>query len=346
MNEPARNLANPPREALAFASASALGIAEAPNGSRRLEGVAYSGGVISPHSYWGAVIFDLSTLELPERVPVLVDHDRAQRAGWASLAVRNGALEITEGQLLTNATGQAVAADADQGFPWQMSVHIEPARIEEIQTGASAVVNGRTVTGPAFVFRQSRIREVTVTPTGADHRTSAQVFSAAPALPTESPAMSNPNGNAPTLESLGAALAELQAQFSAQTEQLNAANARLAEYATAERAGQVRELFAATGMEHDDAAAAPFLAMDATTFNATATALRAKVKPAPKGNGNPPAHLFSETATGGADGDAPIDPHAHAQAIRQFQAERAAQGTPVSAAQASMALRAQRQAGA
>jgi hypothetical protein len=341
MNERARDTANPPPDALAFAAALGIGAGAADgDGVRRLEGVAYSGDVIAPHSYWGAVIFDLSTLTLPERVPVLVDHDRAQRAGWASLAVRGGALEIAEGRLLANATGAAVAADADQGFPWQMSVHIDPATIEEIAKGAIVVVNGRTVTGPAYVFRNSRIREVTVTPTGADHRTSAQVFSAAPVIPTESPTMSNPNPAA-TVESLQAQLDALSAKFSTTAAALEQANARLAEYAAAERAGQVRDLFSATGMAFSDEAAAPFLAMDATTFSATDKSLRASVKPAPKGN-PPPAHLFAETATSGADGDAPVNPHDLAEEIRQFQATRAAEGRPVTAAQAAQALRQKR----
>jgi hypothetical protein len=337
MNEPRRPAENPPAEAFAFQAVPLTVTAGDDGAQRRLEGVAYSGEVISPHSYWGAVIFDLASLELPERVPVLVDHDRAQRAGWASLAIRNGALEIAEGRLLQNAHGQAVADDADQGFPWQMSVHIEPARVEEITTGAAVVVNGRTVHGPAFVFRQSRIREVTVTPTGADHRTRAQVFSA-PALPPE-PTMSNPNGNAPTVETLQAELAALREQFNAQGAQLTAANARVATFESEQRASQVRELFSATGMAHSDAAAAPFLTMSAEQFSATAASLRGAIKPAPTPAPTLPGSLFSEVATTGGAVDA-TDANALAAAAVQFQAEREQAGQPVTMAQAVAAVRA------
>lgn len=327
---------NPPRDAFAF-QAAPLAFAAEEGGQRRLQGVAYSGELIAPHSYWGAVIFDLASLELPERVPVLVDHDRAQRAGWASLAVRGGALEITEGRLLQNATGQAVGQDADDGFPWQMSVHIEPARIEEIQVGTSATVNGRAVTGPAFVFRQSRIREVTLTPTGADHRTSAQVFSTAPALPQELP-VSNPQ--TPTVETLAADLAALQERFAAQGLELTAANDRLAAHDRAERSGQVRELFSATGMEFSDDAAAPFLAMDGATFSATRDAMKAAHKPkapaAPAG-----AHLFREVATAGESANAGGDAQAIATAARQFHAEQERAGVHISMTQAVAHVRAQ-----
>ncbi len=37
------------------------------------------------------------------------------------------------GDLMSNEFGAQVAQDSDDGFPWQMSVRIEPTAIEEIQ---------------------------------------------------------------------------------------------------------------------------------------------------------------------------------------------------------------------
>jgi hypothetical protein len=148
-----------------------------PGGLRRIKGVAYSGDLLR-HPYWGAVIFDLSTTEAPKPVPVLIEHDRAQRAGVCSLTIGKR-IDIADGHLLANDAGRAVAAEADAGFPWQLSVHIEPREVQMLSAGESVDVNGRKVEGPAAVFRNSLIREVSFTPTGVDSNTSAAVFSTA-----------------------------------------------------------------------------------------------------------------------------------------------------------------------
>jgi hypothetical protein len=37
--------------------------------------------------------------------------------------------------LLSNKYGQEVAQDSDEGYPWQMSVYIDPGSIEEVERG-------------------------------------------------------------------------------------------------------------------------------------------------------------------------------------------------------------------
>ena len=69
-----------------------------------------------------------------------------------------------------------VAKLSDEGFPWQMSVHIDPERVEKLSKNKTTFVNGQKVTGPANIFRNSKIREVSFTPTGMDDRTHAYVM--------------------------------------------------------------------------------------------------------------------------------------------------------------------------
>lgn len=169
----------PPTDAFRFAARVQFSAPTAgTNEPRKISGVAYSGDVLA-HPFWGSVVFDLSTTTAPEKLPVLVEHDRARRAGVAKLSITPDRITIASGNLLPNATGAEVAADADAGFPWQLSVHIEPAEVQQLATGETARVNGRTVSGPAAVFRRSLIREVSFTPTGVDHNTNAAVFSTA-----------------------------------------------------------------------------------------------------------------------------------------------------------------------
>ena len=189
-----RTAAMIPADACRFAAPVQFEAGTSPTDPRRISGVAYSGDVLA-HPYWSAVVFDLATTQAPDRLPVLVEHDRAQRAGVASLRITPERIEIESGTLLRNATGTQVAADADAGFPWQLSVHIEPREVQQLAAGERATVNGRDVAGPAAIFRNATIREVSFTPTGIDPSTSAAVFSVrrstpvapAPAAPTSPP---------------------------------------------------------------------------------------------------------------------------------------------------------------
>ena len=258
-----------------FYLAASVDIAAAdttPGSKRKVTGVAYSGEVVT-HPWAGRVVFDLSTTNAPDKMPLLVEHDRAQRAGVGKLSINDDNITVDDGYLLPNVAGNAVAADADAGFPWQLSVHIQPGVVDTIGTGENATVNGKKVEGPLSIFRNSLIREVSFTPTGVDANTSAAVFSAravtAPAL-TKDPAMSEQNLN----EAVAAAIKPVQASLDAATanvttvtaerdaalaelEKLRTENAKVA---TEARLSAVKSLFSDTGREFSDAAAAPYLA--------------------------------------------------------------------------------------
>lgn len=119
----------------------------------------------SPTTTSGATSFSTLPARAPERVPILIEHDRNQRAGVGSLTF--GTDIRISGTLLPNEHGADIASESDVGFPWQLSVHIEPGRIEEVQPGQQVSVNGRTHSGPLTIFRDGLIRETSFTPTGA-----------------------------------------------------------------------------------------------------------------------------------------------------------------------------------
>ncbi len=109
-------------------------------------------------------------------MPVLLQHDREQRVGLATLVARDGQLHAS-GRLLSNPLAQSLAADADEGFPWQLSVHVEAGQVTPVAAGVAVAVNGRDLTGPLLLWRQARIRELSFTPTGVDDQTSARILS-------------------------------------------------------------------------------------------------------------------------------------------------------------------------
>lgn len=148
---------------------------------RTFSGVAYSGEPITDHWYWDRIIFDLDSMEVKGRIPALLEHSPRQRAGAINTHSIDHQTGLTvSGDLMSNEFGTQVAQDSDDGFPWQMSVRIEPSAIEEIQAGASVSVNGKIHQGPVTVFRGGRIREVSFCALGADDNTNAVAASHTP----------------------------------------------------------------------------------------------------------------------------------------------------------------------
>lgn len=148
---------------------------------RTFSGVAYSGEVITDHWYWDRIVFDLDSMQLKGRIPALLEHRSSQRAGAINTHSINHQTGLTvSGDLMSNEFGTQVAQDSDDGFPWQMSVRIEPSSIEEIKADASVMVNGKVHQGPITVFRGGRIREVSFCALGADDNTNAVAASHSP----------------------------------------------------------------------------------------------------------------------------------------------------------------------
>lgn len=222
-------------EALCFAAAVQLAPTKVGE-PRRFSGTAYAGGLIRDHWAWSAVGFDLSGLEAATPMPLLMDHGRP--VGVIESASKDGGALTISGRLFTgiDPEADAIAAKADAGMPWQMSVGIFPDEIVEVQAGASFTLNGQSFQGPAHIFRSSRVRETSFVAVGADDRTRAQVFdgkargcqtfSVTPFTHQGAAAMSQtthqPADDAATIEALTAEnaaqkqrIAALEAQFSA-----------------------------------------------------------------------------------------------------------------------------------
>ena len=279
-----------------------------PSRPRTFAGLAYSGEVIGNHWAWGALVIDLDSLILPDACPCLMNHDRDDPVGVCTLSVQGGAL-LAAGKLLNYGKGRDVADAADQGFPWQLSIYAEPGLTEEVQPGTAVAINGRSFTGPLTVFRQSRIRELSLTPTGYDHRTYAQVLSQPGILPLATtssfvtPEVTMTVAAEPNPD-LTAQVAALTAQVSELTARAENAEATLAASKTAAREQALLSLFAELGRPCPEASKPHYLSLSDEAFAALAADLRAS-RPAA------PANLFSEQVQGPASG--PLDGKADAR---------------------------------
>ena len=261
---------------------------------RTFSGIAYSGEVITDHWYWDRIIFDLDSMSIKGRIPALLDHSSRQRAGAINTHSINHQSGLTvSGDLMTNEFGTQVAQDSDDGFPWQMSVRIDPSAIEEIQADASVTVNGKVHQGPITVFRGGRIREVSFCALGADDNTNAVAASHTPKN------FNQPEDtNVTELEQANAKIKELETKNS----ELEAENKQ---FAADKREAEIKTLETELKKEFSTEDKKKFSALDDTSFGFMASQLRQFSVPAttPTPGVNPAlAHLFNHQATAGEAG--------------------------------------------
>ncbi|MDM1247911.1 hypothetical protein HX005_10975 [Acinetobacter sp. R933-2] len=262
---------------------------------RTFSGVAYSGEPITDHWYWDRIIFDLDSMEVKGRIPALLEHSPRQRAGAINTHSIDHQTGLTvSGDLMSNEFGTQVAQDSDDGFPWQMSVRIEPSAIEEIQAGASVSVNGKIHQGPITVFRGGRIREVSFCALGADDNTNAVAASHTP--------KTNFNQEDTDVTELEQAKAE---QAKAEQER-DAAQTELKQFKTDKREEDIKSLETVLNKQFSAEEKTSYTNMDDSSFAFMSQQMKqfagGQPTPAPPQNNTVPpqfAHLFSHQATGG-----------------------------------------------
>lgn len=153
---------------------------------RQFTGIANSGLPFYYHNGVRAIV-DMDSLTLSDKVPVLSLHDRGVRLGFGKLSLDGYVLKI-DGTLLTNDDAKKLAADADDGFPWQMSAHISAGLAYDLTENETLTVNGQSYGYPLRVLKNCTVPEVSFTPTGVDKKTIAMILSN-----QFSPNHSNPN---------------------------------------------------------------------------------------------------------------------------------------------------------
>ena len=285
-------------------NAPAIEVPKAEEGQKRkFKGTAYAGGRVDGHWYWGrsGVVFDLDGIEIDQPAALLEEHFSSSRIGVVQAVDTNGKIDVS-GDFLTNPKATEIVQDSDDGFPFQMSMMIDPGSIEEVSQGKSVIVNGQSFEGPITVFRQNRIREFTICSTGADRNTSIKAFSG----------KANPN---PTKEDTDVTELEQAKEAQAKAEQeRDAAQSELKKFKADKRESDIKALetslnkqFSAeekksyTDMEDNTFA---FMSQQLTQFSAGNQPLAGQhqqTHPAP--NVNPAfAHLFTHQANGSQSG--------------------------------------------
>jgi hypothetical protein len=146
----------------------------------KLKMVAYSGGVVKDHWYWGNLGIDLSGMKFTkDRYPLLQQHDIETRiAHMGKPVIENNKLMAPEEDVvfLDNDASKKFLEESSKGFPFQASMYIVPRKVLRLDEDQSHPCNGHTVKGPGAVFLESEFKEMSVCVFGADSNTSAAAF--------------------------------------------------------------------------------------------------------------------------------------------------------------------------
>jgi hypothetical protein len=151
---------------------------------RPFTALAYSGAVVDRS--FGPMVIDLAGIKLPtKRLPLMFRHGQSgmcddvedPRMGHIDTVTLTARGVEIAGVLYAHKPHVAAAmADADHGFPWQMSVGIDRMQLVRLAADETREVNGRTLGAPLTVCTASTLREVSLVELGADGDTEMQAL--------------------------------------------------------------------------------------------------------------------------------------------------------------------------
>lgn len=138
--------------------------------------VAYTGVPMNAGGFYQPVIVELSGVKTANaEIPILLDHDSSQIVGQGSVTVDGTDIRVAGSVMGDSAEANKVIALAKDGFKWQASIGASVTRREFLDAGKNTTVNGRNVSGPLVIARESLLQEVSFVAIGADQATSAAV---------------------------------------------------------------------------------------------------------------------------------------------------------------------------
>ena len=151
-------------------------IEAAADGSKpRVMGLAYSGGKMNLPGWKFPVVVDLSGMQIPEQIPLLLNHENltASRVGMISAKVEQNTLTIDGEIIAKGKEADDVVEQAKAGADWQLSIGAEVLNSELVKD--KRMVNAQEYDGTFFHIQKSILREVSVVAIGADMSTRMKV---------------------------------------------------------------------------------------------------------------------------------------------------------------------------
>ena len=150
------------------------------DGKQTMNMTIYSGKFIEGHWYWGKLGIELTGIKFDRsRYPVLENHWTGSKIGHMGKPLVNGGLKVNPEnfEFVSTEESEKFRTTSKEGFPYQASMYAIPTRIERIERGSKAEVNGLTLHGPGTIWRECIFQEASVCVFGWDKKTEAAVFS-------------------------------------------------------------------------------------------------------------------------------------------------------------------------
>lgn len=137
---------------------------------------AYNGGELRVNGWNFPVVVDLQGCMDKNKSKIPTLHEHKELIGH-TLKIEVSATSVNMTGVFSGINEQTkeVVATGLKGFPWQGSIGVRVLKAELIAPGKVVTANGRTFTGPVYVARAWKWKEVTLTKWGADDTTSARI---------------------------------------------------------------------------------------------------------------------------------------------------------------------------
>ena len=148
---------------------------------KRFSMVAYTGGAMALGGWPYPVVVNLDGLTVTKKPrPILRDHDAGRVVGHTEAVEVAGGKLRAEGVISgTGADAREITDSAANGFPWQASIGARAVKVKMLEEGQTAQVNGKEISGPAYIVQKSALGEISFVALGADDNTSATVAAGA-----------------------------------------------------------------------------------------------------------------------------------------------------------------------
>ncbi len=151
-------------------------------GPAKFESTFYTGGAMEIAGYDLPVVVDLAGLTYGNVLVANQYHDSTRPVGNFKV-VNDGKSLVAQGTATaaTEARDQVVNSAKD-GYEWQASLEVKPREIEQLGKDKTAVVNGQTVTGPAYITRKGVLKGFGFVTHGADDNTTVAIAASAASI--------------------------------------------------------------------------------------------------------------------------------------------------------------------
>jgi phage head maturation protease len=171
---------DPARLTIEAAASIELQAANGPDKRPTFDIVGYTGGTLNVAGFFYPVVVDLAGLKSNQQIPALLDHDTGAIVGQTDLVAVTAENVRLRGSITgDNPDAQEVVSQAKNGFKWRASIGASVDRREFLDSGKKTTVNGRDVSGPLVLARESTLLEISFVAIPADPATTADVAASA-----------------------------------------------------------------------------------------------------------------------------------------------------------------------